>query len=350
MANVTVSITGSYFDSTYGYVTINGTKYTSATSVEVSKGAEIAVCVGSNNTTAGTNCYIVKNGETVQSGQGTHTFTADGNVSIAMDKGSVRVTNMTRYYYFATITAESGGGGGTGGHSALIDLTTYGLTGGKTMVSGTDYDITLGRTLVAGTAYDIAFGSALDPVEILQTVSHEKIVGNNTASAKQLTLTIDETTNAFAVWSNGSVLEISKISNSAIAEVYVSTATNSTVKLSVGKGRLATGTNTIGTLALFGSSEPERLEELFGKMSATVLASNNSGSRSTVSYSKSKIAAGTILFGCRDTSYGFYLWDGSTLTPLFEQGSYGLEVDNSNVQAGPNTTYAGAIVKLTFDV
>lgn len=94
---LTMTLTGT-FNSSYGYVTINGTKYKSAQTVEVEAGTEISVYVGGRSSTG--NCQVSLNGTKVHSGAGTYTFVPTNNATIKMS-----MSGSSYYsYYFATIT------------------------------------------------------------------------------------------------------------------------------------------------------------------------------------------------------------------------------------------------------
>lgn len=97
----TVTLVGS-FNSTRGYVTINGTKYTSAQALEIEAGTEISVYVASSGTATQGNCNITFNGETVLTGKGTYTFVASADTTIIMVKG----TAAGQTYYIADITTS----------------------------------------------------------------------------------------------------------------------------------------------------------------------------------------------------------------------------------------------------
>lgn len=97
----TIKTTGT-FDATRGYVTIAGTKYTSAAEVQVNAGNEISVYVNASQMDAGHLCWVQKDGVQVQSGDGTYTFTAEADATINMTR------NVSgRYsYYTCTITTS----------------------------------------------------------------------------------------------------------------------------------------------------------------------------------------------------------------------------------------------------
>lgn len=92
-----VTLSGS-FNSSYGYVTINGTKYTSAQTVAVTAGTEISIYVAAQYSYMDDFAKVTLNGTTVQSGSGTYAHTVNSNCTISM--GSLE------YAYQATITTE----------------------------------------------------------------------------------------------------------------------------------------------------------------------------------------------------------------------------------------------------
>lgn len=337
----TVTVTGSG-DIRYGYIVIDGLPVTAAGDYNVANGTSITM-YESGTVVGGT---VIVNGRTVESGfSGSYAYTVVGNCSIDM-----RVDILECVYTILEL-----GGSVVGTHSALIDSTAYGTALGKTRIDETVREITFGKTLVDGTVYDINFGSdVIDPVEVLQSVTNLNVVGNNASSAKQLSITISSYISsgsyAYAINSDGTAFEIAKISADGSKSTLVSTGTTSSNEIKSSKGSIQTTLTSRGTLALCTSDSLEDLEELFSAATATVLANRDASSTGSVRVTKSSVAAGTILFSCRDTSYGFYLWDGSTLTTLFSQGSNGLRVSGNYLQVGTTTCYGAAIVQLAFDI
>ena len=104
-AKLTIELGGS-FDNSYGYVTIDGTKYTSAQTVEVESGASVFVRCGTATAFFQTFCKITLNGAEVAAGTwdtagaAKYTFAATDNCKIVMTKN----TNMGNPYYTAAIT------------------------------------------------------------------------------------------------------------------------------------------------------------------------------------------------------------------------------------------------------
>lgn len=97
----TIKTTGT-FDAKRGYVTIAGTKYTSATEVQVNAGNEISVYVNATHSAVSSLCWVQKDGVQVQSGDGTYTFTAEADATINMTR-----TESGRYFYYTcTITTS----------------------------------------------------------------------------------------------------------------------------------------------------------------------------------------------------------------------------------------------------
>ena len=89
---LTLTLTGD-FDSTRGYVTVGGTKYYTAQTLEIDAGTEVAVTVGA---LAGTP-KVTYNGAEVMSGPGTYTFNISASTTVAM-------STTNKYFYNAAIT------------------------------------------------------------------------------------------------------------------------------------------------------------------------------------------------------------------------------------------------------
>ena len=98
----TVSVEWITTTSGYGYITIDGTKYTGATTVEVPLGTAIAVTVSGGSSSARKRCRITLNSESVQSGSGTYTFTATDDAELVF----AQYTNATddKKYCICAIT------------------------------------------------------------------------------------------------------------------------------------------------------------------------------------------------------------------------------------------------------
>ena len=98
---VDVALSGD-FHSTYGYVTIDGTKYTSAQTVAVAKGTSVTVYCSSERQLK--NCKITLNGTTVAQGTTSagaeYAFAVTDNCTVVLSIGVV----MGRTYYYADIT------------------------------------------------------------------------------------------------------------------------------------------------------------------------------------------------------------------------------------------------------
>ena len=95
---VDVALSGK-FDSYYGYVTIDGTKYTSAQTLTVAKGTSVTVRCSSPMASDRGNAKITLNGTTVAQGASTeaaeYTFAVTDNCTITVTKGG---TSQSRYY------------------------------------------------------------------------------------------------------------------------------------------------------------------------------------------------------------------------------------------------------------
>lgn len=91
----TVALTGA-FSSSYGYVTIGGTKYYSSGSHAVPIGSQIGITVDGSSS-----CEITLNGVAVKSGTGTYNYTVNTDCSIAFTKHH---SIWSGDYYTAAIT------------------------------------------------------------------------------------------------------------------------------------------------------------------------------------------------------------------------------------------------------
>lgn len=93
---------GGTFDSSYGYVTIDGTKYTSAQTLKVAKGTSVTVHCGAGRKDAQTQAYINLNGTRVAKGTTSaaaeYTFAATDNCTIVLSK------SLGGSFYYADIT------------------------------------------------------------------------------------------------------------------------------------------------------------------------------------------------------------------------------------------------------
>lgn len=100
---VAVTLSG-YFHKSHGYVTIDGTKYTSAQTLTVAKGTSVTVHCGSSNPSLQKKSIITLNGTTVAQGTASaaaaYTFTVTANCSIVLTSEGI-----SKYvYYTAAIT------------------------------------------------------------------------------------------------------------------------------------------------------------------------------------------------------------------------------------------------------
>lgn len=86
------------FDSSYGYVTIDGTKYTSAQTLKVAKGTSVTVYCGGSSSTLLVKSTITLNGTTVAQGTSSagaeYTFAVTDSCGVALE----RKTQNGRYY------------------------------------------------------------------------------------------------------------------------------------------------------------------------------------------------------------------------------------------------------------
>ena len=80
---VTLALTGT-FHSSYAYVTVSGTKYTSTQVLTLEPGTEMTVFCSATGSSYRSRAYITLNGATVQSGSGSYTFSLSASTQIAM--------------------------------------------------------------------------------------------------------------------------------------------------------------------------------------------------------------------------------------------------------------------------
>lgn len=101
ISTVDVALSGT-FDSSYGYVTIDGTKYTSEQTVAVAKGTSVTVYCGGTIASKEL-CKITLNGTTVAQGTTSaaaeYTFAVTDNCTVVLSKNTIVL-----YYYTAAIT------------------------------------------------------------------------------------------------------------------------------------------------------------------------------------------------------------------------------------------------------
>lgn len=99
---VNVALSG-VFDSSYGYVTIDGTKYTSAQTLKVAKGTSVTVYCWSDRSSTKSRATITLNGTTVAKGTNSaaaeYTFAVTDNCSIVL-----KIKSQMGTYYTADIT------------------------------------------------------------------------------------------------------------------------------------------------------------------------------------------------------------------------------------------------------
>ena len=96
---VTIELTGS-FSSSYGYVTIDGIKYSAAGSHTVPIGSQVYITVSSGSYSKRSYCIVSKNGIVLQHGYGTYAYTTDEDCTINFaENGSY----LSGYYYSSAI-------------------------------------------------------------------------------------------------------------------------------------------------------------------------------------------------------------------------------------------------------
>ena len=103
VTTVDVALSG-IFDKSYGYVTIDGTKYANSQTVTVAKGTSVMVHCSGGSSAAKKNSYIRLNGTKVAQGTTSaaaeYTFAVTDNCTIKVKK----IGKAPRYYHAADIT------------------------------------------------------------------------------------------------------------------------------------------------------------------------------------------------------------------------------------------------------
>lgn len=149
------------FDENYGYVTIDGVKYSAAQTVEAKAGATIYVhCMTSMGAVPAT--ITVDGTEVANSGSAytaTHTFTLAGNTTIAMTKNS-----SATYCYNAAITTESSGGTTPSEYAITVTGTgssdyCYTIINGTKVTSAGTYAVSVGDSITCAIVCMNAFGT-----------------------------------------------------------------------------------------------------------------------------------------------------------------------------------------------
>ena len=89
---------------TQGYVTVDGTKYYAATTLELNRGSVVEIYVGSTNATYAERSYIKIDGRTVQTGKGTYRYVVRRPSTLLFTRHSVSSGSSTYYYRVCDIT------------------------------------------------------------------------------------------------------------------------------------------------------------------------------------------------------------------------------------------------------
>jgi hypothetical protein len=199
MATYTVKITGSPHSS-YGYVTINGTKYTSDRTYTYTSKPTISVYVSATTSSDRSRCSVSLNGERVKTGYGSYDLSTEAT-DIEISIGSS--TGASGYYYSAHITTsgepESGddtGGGSGGGHYTNIGSTSREIESGTVLIGGVLREIETGIVLVGGVAREIAFGPGDATMNVVSKTTNAYAMeiewdgGSHTDSRKSATYSI----------------------------------------------------------------------------------------------------------------------------------------------------------------
>lgn len=102
ISTVDVALSGT-FDKSYGYVTIDGTRYISAQTLTVAKGTSVTVYCGASHSNNRTKCKITLNGTTVA--QGTSSAGAKYTFAVTDNCGIVIILEKNAYNAAITMPA-----------------------------------------------------------------------------------------------------------------------------------------------------------------------------------------------------------------------------------------------------
>ena len=152
MATYTVNISGT-FNQTYGYLTINGTKITTAGTRTYSSKPTISVYISSSQSNLRSKCEVTINDTVVKSGHGEYTLLTDATtINIVM----LQVQDSSTYlYYCADIGIETPKTNEP--HNTNIGGTAREFESGTVLIGGVLREIESGLVLVNGVAREIEF-------------------------------------------------------------------------------------------------------------------------------------------------------------------------------------------------
>lgn len=106
-AKVTLTLSG-YMTSSYSYVKVDGTAYSSTQTLELDVGTEVTVTCTAYLSSNRSKCTIKLNGSQVAKGTSSspamHTFTLTGNADVVFTRSSSGSSSTSYYYYSAAIT------------------------------------------------------------------------------------------------------------------------------------------------------------------------------------------------------------------------------------------------------
>lgn len=152
MATYAVNISGT-FNQTYGYLTINGTKITTAGTRTYSSKPTISVYISSSQSNLRSKCEVTINDTVVKSGHGEYTLSTDATtINIVM----LQVQDSSTYlYYCADIGIETPKTNEP--HNTNIGGTAREIESGTVLLGGVLREIESGLVLVNGVAREIEF-------------------------------------------------------------------------------------------------------------------------------------------------------------------------------------------------
>ena len=234
---------------------------------------------------------------------------------------------------------------------AVVNSTTYEVTGGKTLIDGTAYDINKGKTLIGGTAYDIKFKPAIQ--RLFEDMTIVSINGRNVNTLGRFYLSnvpigsykyyISIYNSKLTIWyisiasDSSTVYATNKFSTSTVSGAYVnrskayiysSTGTSCTQGTSTSPSNSTVYGGTIAEVA-FPSFTNAQVTSILSNATITALAGRNSSSTGTV---QTTSKAYTLILAAR-ASY-LDIWDGTKWVKLNGTDTAAASISGSYLTCG----------------
>lgn len=159
MATYTVNISGT-FNATYAYLTINGTKITSAGKKTYSSKPTIKVYLSSYHSPIRPLCNVKINGTVVQEGEGEYTLSTEATT---IDIVISQIQDTSTYLYF-TADISFDPLVPYDGHNTNIGQVARQIEGGTVLIGGVRREVESGLTLVGGVSREVTFADSVQVV------------------------------------------------------------------------------------------------------------------------------------------------------------------------------------------